>query len=196
MKDLVTKRYTYQFKNDIGYVARSCHSAKEALNVLGERDDVKVVVKTTYAYKTGRFCTVLKQEEILLEKLTELEQTSYKLISRGKQVGDEEILSFTNALQKAREKGDVEGLLEVTSRFDRQGKFHEVKTTYLLQGVVFPASELLQRTEKLKSTAIFVQNFSSQLEKKSTMCVMTPSGIVGFVGKRVRVLDAGYALNK
>lgn len=196
MKDLVTRRYTYQFKNEIGYVGRSCHSAVDALEQLKERDDIALVIKTTFVYKTGRFCKVQKEEKIPVEQLVELEQTSYKLVAPGNKIGEEEILSFTLALQKARENKNTEGLLEITKKFDRQGNFEVLKTVYLLQGEVFPVSELLHKTSKLANTAVFVQSFSSKMENSNAICIMTPSGIIGFVGRRARVLDAGYALNK
>lgn len=191
MKDLVTKSFVYQFKNtDDCFVGCSCYGVKEVLKRLRDGDDIKEVVKMTYAYKQRYICSLLKEERIPLEQVTELEQTSYRLVLRGKEIGQEKILNFTKALNKAKATNGAEGLLEIVERFDRDGNVLRSQTSYLLSGEIFLSDMLPEKIAQLNGSAVFIQEFNENLKDKISRCIMTPSGVIGFVGKRVRSLNS------
>lgn len=174
------------------YIPGSYRSVEKMLAVIKERGDVGGICCYTYIYGRWGVCSKGRTDIRSLNEVKELKQVSYQLIMPRLKVEDEEILAFSDALAKLKENRKAEGLLETTKVFDMDGNILRSQTAYLLSGEIFSSEELLQKTAGLKNQAIFIQKFNANLKDKVSQCLITPSGVIGFVGKRVRPLNSYY----
>ena len=191
--EITTKRYGYQLLfPSCRYIPGSYRSIEKMLSVIKERGDVGKICCNTFVYERWGVCSRGRMDIWPIEEVKELKQTSYQLIAPKLKVEDEEIFAFSDALVKLKETNKAEGLLETTKVFDMDGNILRSQTAYLLSGEVFSSEILLTKTAQLKTPAIFIQKFNANLKDKVSQCLMTPSGVVGFVGKRVRSLNTYY----
>ena len=186
---LVTTRYLYHFKDQKGLlIGPSCHSAVEALAVLKKHEGkIKTVFKRVYKYENDFFCRLAKDMEIPIEELTSLDQTSYRLLLANNILMEEEILSFTEAIAKFKETDGAEGLLETVKTFDLEGNSSVVSEAYILRGETITAKDL--ETRQVNAN---VHPSEKHKNSENARCIITPSGTIGFFGRYVRELDAGY----
>lgn len=193
--EITTKRPSYQLLFPDGrYIPGSYRSVEKMLAVIKERSDVGGICCYTYIYERWGVCSKGRTDIRSLNEVKELKQVSYQLIMPRLKVEDEEILAFSDALAKLKENRKAEGVLETTKVFDMDGNILRSQTAYLLSGEIFSSEELLQKTAGLKNQAIFIQKFNANLKDEVSQCLITPSGVIGFVGKRVRPLNSYYKL--
>lgn len=191
--EITTKRYSYQLLFPDGrYIPGSYRSVEKMLAVIKERGDVGKICCSTYVYERFGVCLRGKVDIWPIEEVKELKQTSYQVVMPRLEVEREEILAFSEALIRLREERKAEGLFETTKVFDIDGNILRSQTAYLLSGEIFSSDNLLQNTARLEQPAIFIQKFNANLKDKVGQCLITTSGVVGFVGKRVRPLNTYY----
>lgn len=191
--EITTRRYGYQLLFPDGrYIPGSYRSVEEMLAVIKERGDVGKVCCNSYTYERWGICSRGRVDIWPIEEIKELKQTSYQIVMPRLEIESEEILAFSDSLVRLKETRKAEGLFETTKVFDKEGNLLRTQTAYLLSGETFSSEHLLQKTAQLKEQAIFIQKFNANLKDKVSQCLITPSGVVGFTGKRVRPLNTYY----
>mgnify|MGYP006916043518 CR=1 FL=1 len=186
----LTKRYLYRLHTAEQQVGATLTKVADVLAALKENPDIVKIVKIVQAYNsTG--CHLISQQVLPRDKFGYLEEVSYKLLKSGNVVADEAIYNFAGALAKARESDDAEGLLEITKTFDGNGNQIKQKRAYLIQGDVLEADKLPNLKNKVFCNAHSGAKIKNEKMKDIT-CVISPSGVVAFLGKSARFLEAEY----
>lgn len=187
----VTRRYGYQLRKNGHYVCASFYSVPKMLKYIEEHPGITEIIQYTYIYTDRGVSRRIRERGIPLDEVVELQHVGYQIVMPGNVVLEEEIFHFNDACRKANEVG-AEGLLETTRFFDIKGNEifseHPQKpwSAYLLTGEVVLSDKLPMIAAK--QPLIYCKE--PKEEADISRCVVTKSGLVAFLGRYAKPLNA------